>query len=83
MLILSDFILSGVIVLATKAGLNPDNLATPLAAALGDVVSISLLSLMTSFLYNNICEIFQAVSDVQLILKAFFRYSSVDCLRHY
>lgn len=34
--------------------MNPDNLATPLAASFGDVVSVSVLSAIASFLYINL-----------------------------
>uniref|UniRef100_A0A1B0D8M4 SLC41A/MgtE integral membrane domain-containing protein n=1 Tax=Phlebotomus papatasi TaxID=29031 RepID=A0A1B0D8M4_PHLPP len=34
--------------------MNPDNLATPLAASIGDLVSLSLLSVIASLLYANI-----------------------------
>lgn len=34
--------------------MNPDNLATPLAASIGDVVSLSVLSFIASLLYENL-----------------------------
>ena len=40
-----------VIMGAHKMKMNPDNLATPLAASIGDVVSISVLSAIASQLY--------------------------------
>ncbi|XP_037937755.1 solute carrier family 41 member 1 isoform X1 [Teleopsis dalmanni] len=49
-----DFVLVAVILLSQKFKLNPDNLATPLAASIGDVVSISLLSFIASLLFDNI-----------------------------
>ncbi|XP_030572802.1 solute carrier family 41 member 1 isoform X1 [Drosophila novamexicana] len=49
-----DFVLVAVILFSQKYRLNPDNLATPLAASIGDVVSISLLSFIASLLYENI-----------------------------
>ncbi|XP_033237452.1 solute carrier family 41 member 1 isoform X4 [Drosophila pseudoobscura] len=49
-----DFVLVAVILFSQKYQLNPDNLATPLAASIGDVVSISLLSFIASLLYENI-----------------------------
>ncbi|XP_017852433.1 solute carrier family 41 member 1 isoform X2 [Drosophila busckii] len=49
-----DFVLVAVILFSQKYNLNPDNLATPLAASIGDVVSISLLSFIASLLYENI-----------------------------
>ena len=34
--------------------MNPDNLATPLAASIGDVVAISLFSFIASLLFQNL-----------------------------
>lgn len=53
-----DFVLVAVILFSQKYNLNPDNLATPLAASIGDVVSISLLSFIASLLYDNISMYF-------------------------
>ncbi|KAH8235499.1 hypothetical protein KR032_001681, partial [Drosophila birchii] len=50
----ADFVLVAVILFSQKYRLNPDNLATPLAASIGDVVSISLLSFIASLLYEHI-----------------------------
>lgn len=47
-----DFILVGMIFLTQKLKLNPDNLATPLAASIGDVVSLVVLSTFASLLYS-------------------------------
>jgi solute carrier family 41 len=33
--------------------LNPDNFATPMAASIGDIVSLSILAFITSILYKN------------------------------
>ena len=33
-----------VVLLSTKCGINPDNVATPIAAALGDLITLLLLS---------------------------------------
>ncbi|XP_011179952.1 solute carrier family 41 member 2 isoform X2 [Zeugodacus cucurbitae] len=49
-----DFVLVAVILLSEKFHLNPDNLATPLAASIGDVVSISILSFIASILFDHI-----------------------------
>lgn len=46
-----DFLLIGVIMLSYRFKMNPDNLATPLAASFGDVVSIGVLSGISSQLY--------------------------------
>jgi len=42
-----------VIVLSRKFRVNPDNVATPIAASLGDLVTLSLLSWIASLLYND------------------------------
>lgn len=49
-----DFVLVAVVLLSKKFRLNPDNLATPLAASIGDVVSISVLSFIASLLYDQL-----------------------------
>lgn len=47
-----DFLLIAVIFLSHKMKLNPDNVATPLAASIGDVVSLLVLSTFASLLYS-------------------------------
>ncbi|XP_036594383.1 solute carrier family 41 member 3 [Trichosurus vulpecula] len=39
---------------ARRIGINPDNIATPIAAMLGDVVSLCILAGISSFLYRYI-----------------------------
>lgn len=46
-----DFVLIGVILLSRQLHLNPDNVATPLAASIG-VVSISVLSAISAWLFQ-------------------------------
>ncbi|XP_015187005.1 PREDICTED: solute carrier family 41 member 3-like isoform X2 [Polistes dominula] len=46
-----DFVMIAVIMISHKCKMNPDNLATPLAASIGDVVSISVLSTIASAFY--------------------------------
>jgi hypothetical protein len=43
-----DLVMIGVIVVTHHLHMNPDNLATPVAASIGDVVSISLLAQISS-----------------------------------
>lgn len=43
-----DFVMIAVIMISYRFKMNPDNLATPLAASIGDVVSISILSFIAS-----------------------------------
>lgn len=42
-----------VIMVSYRCKMNPDNLATPLAASVGDVVSISVLSTIASALFSR------------------------------
>lgn len=60
-----------VIMGAHRLRMNPDNLATPLAASIGDVVSISVLSAIASQLYkflDNQIWILYAIIAVFLVL---------------
>lgn len=56
----TDFVLVAVILLSNKYKVNPDNLATPLAASIGDVVSITMLSFITTMLFTNLGELSSA-----------------------
>ncbi|XP_063626068.1 solute carrier family 41 member 1-like [Cydia splendana] len=47
-------IMIGVIVISKKLNINPDNIATPIAASLGDLTTLALLSWIASLLYSNI-----------------------------
>lgn len=47
-----DFLLIAVIFLTKKLHMNPDNLATPFAASIGDIVSLLLLSFFASLIYS-------------------------------
>ncbi|KAG5895404.1 hypothetical protein JTB14_029416 [Gonioctena quinquepunctata] len=47
-----DLVLVSVIVITHKMSLNPDNLATPMAASIGDIVSLIVLSTWARFLYD-------------------------------
>nr|CAD7198010.1 unnamed protein product [Timema douglasi] len=46
-----DFILIAVIIISHRYKMNPDNVATPMAASIGDVVCISLFSQIASQFY--------------------------------
>ena len=43
-----------VIVLSKKLNINPDNIATPIAASLGDVTTLGLLAWLGSILYEEL-----------------------------
>lgn len=49
-----DFVLVAVILISRKFKMNPDNLATPFAASIGDIVSLSVLSFIASILYEQL-----------------------------
>ncbi|XP_058422494.1 solute carrier family 41 member 3 isoform X6 [Diceros bicornis minor] len=42
-----------IVIGARKLGINPDNIATPLAASLGDLITLSLLAFVSSFFYKH------------------------------
>ncbi len=41
-----------VIILSQKLSINPDNIATPIAASLGDLVTLSILATVGTLLYQ-------------------------------
>ncbi|KAM6468604.1 solute carrier family 41 member 3 isoform 1-T1 [Liasis olivaceus] len=45
-------VMIGVIIGARKVGINPDNVATPIAASLGDLITLSLLAGISSTLFR-------------------------------
>ncbi|XP_025020520.1 solute carrier family 41 member 1 isoform X3 [Python bivittatus] len=47
-------VMIGVIIGARKVGINPDNVATPIAASLGDLITLSLLAGISSTLFRYI-----------------------------
>ncbi|KAI1890467.1 hypothetical protein AGOR_G00154010 [Albula goreensis] len=47
-------VMVGVIIGSRKVGINPDNVATPIAASLGDLITLSLLAGVSSTLYEYI-----------------------------
>ncbi|KAL0871296.1 hypothetical protein ABMA27_005045 [Loxostege sticticalis] len=47
-------IMIGVVVVSRKININPDNIATPIAASLGDLTTLALLSWIASHLYLSI-----------------------------
>lgn len=47
-------VMVGVVILSRKCHINPDNVATPIAASLGDLTTLALLSGVSSFLYFRV-----------------------------
>lgn len=42
-----------IVIGARKLGVNPDNIATPIAASLGDLITLSILAVVSSFFYRH------------------------------
>ncbi|KAK1902141.1 Solute carrier family 41 member 1 [Dissostichus eleginoides] len=70
-------IMIGVIIAARKVGINPDNVATPIAASLGDLITLSLLAGISTGLYkeldNNyanplVCAVFVALCPLWVLI---------------
>ena len=57
---LASFILGSVmvavVICSRKCKINPDNVATPIAASLGDLTTLALLSAISRFLHSCIGE---------------------------
>lgn len=51
---LTGLIMIGVIIASRKVGINPDNVATPIAASLGDLITLSLLAGISTGLYKEL-----------------------------
>ncbi|KAK7884786.1 hypothetical protein WMY93_027909 [Mugilogobius chulae] len=70
-------VMIGVIIGSKKVGINPDNVATPIAASLGDLITLSLLAGVSSTLYEYIdvwylsplvCLVFLALIPVWVVV---------------
>lgn len=57
-----DLVLVTVIIVSHKVKFNPDNMATPMAASIGDVVSLLVLSTWAGLLYEVHGNIFYSFS---------------------
>lgn len=54
LLLSAGIIMIGVIIASRKVGINPDNVATPIAASLGDLITLSLLAGISTGLYKEL-----------------------------
>ncbi|XP_074499105.1 solute carrier family 41 member 1-like isoform X1 [Sebastes fasciatus] len=70
-------VMIGVIIGSRKVGINPDNVATPIAASLGDLITLSLLAGVSSTLYEYkdiwylsplVCLVFLALIPVWVVV---------------
>ena len=50
--------MSFVVILSRKCHINPDNVATPIAASLGDLTTLALLSSIATLFYKAIGILF-------------------------
>uniref|UniRef100_A0A673W592 Solute carrier family 41 member n=1 Tax=Salmo trutta TaxID=8032 RepID=A0A673W592_SALTR len=71
-------IMIGVIIASRKVGINPDNVATPIAASLGDLITLSLLAGISTGLYKElefndyanplVCVVFVALTPLWVLI---------------
>uniref|UniRef100_A0AAY4DJY8 Solute carrier family 41 member n=1 Tax=Denticeps clupeoides TaxID=299321 RepID=A0AAY4DJY8_9TELE len=66
--LLQGIIMVGVIVGSKKTGINPDNVATPIAASFGDLITLAILAWISQGLYNCL----DSHSYVSSLVCAFF-----------
>jgi solute carrier family 41 len=58
---LADFVLAAMILISNRCNVNPDNLATPIAASIGDLITVVLLSFSTLLLHTHLCGNFLCI----------------------
>lgn len=51
LIVILGMIMVGVILISKRCNINPDNVATPIAASLGDLTTLGLLAWIASLLY--------------------------------
>uniref|UniRef100_A0A3P8VIS4 Solute carrier family 41 member n=1 Tax=Cynoglossus semilaevis TaxID=244447 RepID=A0A3P8VIS4_CYNSE len=76
--LLLGLIMIGVIIASRKVGINPDNVATPIAASLGDLITLSLLAGISTGLYKEldyndyanplVCSVFVAMCPLWVLI---------------
>ncbi|NXN99742.1 S41A2 protein, partial [Rhinopomastus cyanomelas] len=66
--LLQGIIMVGVIVGSKKTGINPDNVATPIAASFGDLITLAILAWISQGLYSCL----EKYSYVSPLVGAFF-----------
>ncbi|KAI5618047.1 solute carrier family 41 member 2 isoform X1, partial [Silurus asotus] len=78
--LLQGIIMVGVIVGSKKTGINPDNVATPIAASFGDLITLAILAWISQGLYNCldshpyvsslVCAFFMSLTPVWMIISS-------------
>ncbi|KAG7477722.1 hypothetical protein MATL_G00072690 [Megalops atlanticus] len=76
--LLLGLIMIGVIIGSRKVGINPDNVATPIAASLGDLITLALLAGISTGLYEQlehndyanplVCAFFVALTPIWVLI---------------
>lgn len=65
----SGVIMVGVILFSRKCNINPDNVATPIAASLGDLTTLGLLAWIASVLYASKSKSIRFAQKIKLNIK--------------
>ncbi|XP_061570776.1 solute carrier family 41 member 2 [Cololabis saira] len=77
---LQGFIMVGVIVGSKKTGINPDNVATPIAASFGDLITLAILAGISQGLYkcldsypyvsSLVCAFFMCLTPLWIVISS-------------
>ncbi|XP_067284551.1 solute carrier family 41 member 2 [Pseudorasbora parva] len=77
---LQGIIMVGVIVGSKKTGINPDNVATPIAASFGDLITLAILAGISQGLYNCldshpyvsslVCAFFMCLTPLWMVISS-------------
>ncbi|XP_051544519.1 solute carrier family 41 member 2-like [Myxocyprinus asiaticus] len=78
--VLQGIIMVGVIVGSKKTGINPDNVATPIAASFGDLITLAILAWISQGLYNCldshpyvsslVCAFFMCLTPLWMVISS-------------
>ncbi|XP_016390944.1 solute carrier family 41 member 2-like [Sinocyclocheilus rhinocerous] len=78
--LLQGIIMVGVIVGSKKTGINPDNVATPIAASFGDLITLAILAWISQGLYNCldshpyvsslVCVFFMCLTPLWMVISS-------------
>ncbi|XP_035257468.1 solute carrier family 41 member 2 [Anguilla anguilla] len=78
--LLQGIIMVGVIVGSKKTGINPDNVATPIAASFGDLITLAILAWISQGLYvcldshpyvsSLVCALFLSLTPVCIVISS-------------
>ncbi|XP_073694137.1 solute carrier family 41 member 2 [Garra rufa] len=78
--LLQGIIMVGVIVGSKKTGINPDNVATPIAASFGDLITLAILAWISQGLYNCldshpyvsslVCAFFMCLTPLWMVISS-------------